>query len=238
MNEWFRRWIKSLLKGPEDTGSADGINFGRRNSTGAGGPPGQAGRSSGSSPFGNMQWLLVIGLVGVGLMIITSFISVEREVMPIQEQSPEVEQAAFTNKNPDEPLTIADYEEMYEAELREILQEIVGVGAVSVMVNIDSTEETVLSINESTRQSNSNEKDSQGGSRQTTEITKDGQVVIYSAEKGEQPIVIKKIKPRVRGVLVVAKGADNIEVKKMLLEAVHKSLSVDYLRISVLAKKH
>lgn len=238
MNDGFRNWIKSLFKGPSEGNSIFGTGSGGGSGTESGGPPRKGGGSSGGSPLGSMQWLLVIGLAGVGLMIITSFISVEREVMPIQEQRPEEVEAALMGKSTDEPLTIADYEELYESELREILQEMVGVGAVSVMVNIDSTEETILSRNESTRQSNTNEKDSQGGTRQSTDITRDGQVVIYNDKEGEQPIVIKKVKPQIRGVLIVAKGAENKEIEKMILEAVHKSLNVDYLRISVQPKKY
>lgn len=45
------------------------------------------------------------------------------------------------------------------------------------------------------------------------------------------------MKPRVRGVLVVAKGADNIQVKAWITEAVQKVLDVPAYKISILPKK-
>lgn len=53
---------------------------------------------------------------------------------------------------------------------------------------------------------------------------------------GEQPIVLKKLKPQVRGVLVVAKGAENLKVKAAMIEAIQRVLDVPMHRISVMPK--
>lgn len=183
-------------------------------------------------------WLILVLLIGIGLMIMNSMISVEREVVTIPETQPVKDQQAFGGRNSDVPSTMEDYEEIYEAELREILQEMVGVGSVSVMVVIDSTEEVVVKENTNIRESRTEEKDQQGGSRVIKDVSRQGEVVLYSAKDGEKPIILKKVKPNIRGVLIVAKGADKAVIQKMIKDAVSKSLSVPYHKISVQPKKY
>jgi stage III sporulation protein AG len=113
----------------------------------------------------------------------------------------------------------------------------VGVGTVSVMVTVDSTEETVVQLNEKTTQQLTNESDKNGTSRHVTDITRDGQVVLYEVSGGQAPIVVKKVKPKVRGAVVVAKGAENATVRKLVQEAVSRGLDVPMNRISVVPRK-
>jgi stage III sporulation protein AG len=49
--------------------------------------------------------------------------------------------------------------------------------------------------------------------------------------------VVEYQKPAIRGVLVVAKGAENIQVKKWIIEAVTRSLDVPSHRVAVMPKK-
>ncbi|MNW54167.1 hypothetical protein D3C74_317600 [compost metagenome] len=81
------------------------------------------------------------------------------------------------------------------------------------------------------------ETDPNGGKRHITQYTKDGQIVTYESSGNEQPIVTKKIKPKVRGVLIVAKGAENKVVKSLIVDAVEKGLNVPAYRISVVPRK-
>jgi stage III sporulation protein AG len=53
----------------------------------------------------------------------------------------------------------------------------------------------------------------------------------------EHPIVLETKKPVIRGVLVVAQGAENIHVKQMILEAVTRVLDVPQHKVAVLPKK-
>jgi stage III sporulation protein AG len=195
--------------------------------------------SGGQSPFRNTGWLLVLLLIGGALMVMTSFFKLEKEVMPVPEPvQGDGEQAAFVGSKSNEPMTIVDYEEMYESELRDMLQEIVGVGSVSVMVTLHSSEEIQVMQDIQKTQSTTREKDRNGGEREKTDTSMNSKVVIHGSSDGEKPIVVKTIKPTVRGVLIVAKGAEDVRVQKMIIEAVQKSLSVPMHRISVLPKKH
>src|SRR5690606_12209808 len=129
------------------------------------------------------------------------------------------------------------FEARYEAAIRDILQKIAGVGEVDVMVTIDSTEELVVERRVEQRQQNTNEKDGQGGTRTISDASRSGQVVLVQAKGDQSPVVIKNIRPQTRGVVVVAAGADNLTVKKMIADAVERGLRVPAHRIPVIPGK-
>ena len=111
-----------------------------------------SGGPNGTKRVKMFRWLLLIGLVGSALMIFNSFsFPTVHDVDPntAGRASPENTDnkptlASSSNKG---KTAFSDYEHEYEAELREILQKIVGVGAVEVLVTIDSTEEVQLDKN-------------------------------------------------------------------------------------------
>lgn len=200
------------------------------------------GSSSGkaSGPSNNKRfWLILIGLFGAALMILTNFLSVDKGVVPVPETAQQGDTGVFLNKEVDpDHMTIADYEEIYEKKIKEVLEQMVGVGQVSVLVNVDSTAEMVVKENTRTRQTETTEKDQQGATRHITDVSRDGEVVIYGSKSGEQPIILKTIKPKIRGIWIVAKGAENLQVKRMILEAISKSMDVPVHRISVDPRKY
>ncbi|PZE22057.1 stage III sporulation protein AG [Paenibacillus xerothermodurans] len=197
-----------------------------------GGGPGGAKRIS------TFRWLMLLGLTGAAFMILNSFITV-KDVDPIGEgrASPPEAQPAFGITGSKEKSLFRDYEEAYQAQLKDILSKIVGVGEVEVLVTIDSTEQVTVERNTKDRQQITNEKDPQGATRHITDVERSGEVVLYEVSEGKQPLIVNTIKPKIRGVLVVAKGAENLTVKKMITEAVARGLDVPASKISILPRK-
>lgn len=198
-----------------------------------GGGPGGAKRGQ------TIRWLLILGLVGAALMILNNFITV-KEVGSAGEVrgSPGNADAVFLNGESKERSSFRDYEEAYANQMKEILSKVVGVGSVEVLVTIDSTEEMTVERNTQESQQVTNEKDQHGATRHMTEVSRSGEVVIYEVSGGgRQPLVTKYIKPKIRGVVVVANGAENLTVKKMISEAVERGLEVPPHRISILPRK-
>lgn len=132
---------------------------------------------------------------------------------------------------------IAEYEEKYENQLKKALQEMLGVKDVTVVVNIDSTDKKILEKNTVTKSQTTEETDREGGQRKVTDLSTDEQLVIIRNGEKEVPIIVETKKPEIRGVLVVAKGADNIQVKKWIVESVTKVLGVPSHRVAVMPKK-
>ncbi|WP_391572967.1 stage III sporulation protein AG [Cohnella sp.] len=190
------------------------------------------------------RWLVLIGLLGAALLLAASLFNVKTidpskspDFSPPRDQDPQ--QEVFLGGGEDKGVsTFADIESEFESRLKGMLEKIVGVGTVDVLVTVDSTEETVVQLNEKQMQTITDETDRNGAKRHITDISKDGQVVLYEVSSGTQsPIVVKKIKPRIRGVMIVAKGAESATVKKLIAEAVSGGLDVPIHRISVVPRK-
>jgi len=215
--------------------------------------------SSGSKKLKPLHYLIVILGIGIAAMILTDFLRVEKD-SPLGFVSgggggaPPNESASAgwfggggdgTGSDPAAPAIgassapdiIADYENIYATQLRDILASVVGVGEVEVMVNLESTPELIVAQNTNNRSSTNQEMDKDKATRNQNDQTKDAEVVIVQGGKQDQPVIVKTMKPRVRGVLVVAKGADNIQVKAWITEAVQKVLDVPAYKISILPKK-
>ncbi len=198
-----------------------------------------SGGPGGGKRVKTFRWLLLIGLAGIALMILNSFSSFHiKEVLPIQSGSapPDESKPAFGSGARMET-SFRDYEQAYEAKLRDILTKIAGVGEVEVMVTIDSTEELQVEKNTKETQQSTNEKGGNGETRFISETSRSADAVIMNQSGGNNPLVVKTTKPKIRGVVIVAKGAENATVKRLITEAVERGLEVPAHRISVVPRK-
>lgn len=198
-----------------------------------------SGGPGGGKRVKTFRWLLLIGLTGIALMILNSFSSFHiKEVIPIQSGSapPEDSKAAFGASSRMDS-SFKDYEQAYESKLRDILTKIAGVGDVEVMVTIDSTEELQVEKNTKETQQTTNEKGNNGETRFISETSRSADAVILNQSGDSNPLVVKTYKPKIRGVVVVAKGAENATVKRLISEAVERGLEVPAHRISVVPRK-
>ncbi|MDX5475359.1 MAG: stage III sporulation protein AG [Bacillaceae bacterium] len=189
------------------------------------------------------QYILIVLAVGIGFMLFSNLYSkgevkTSAPTSTVSNNDVEKAEAVFNSKSNDsQPATITDYERLYETQLKEALQGILGVDDVTVVVNVEASELQVLQKNEVTHTQKTNEVDSNGGKRDVEDVSTDQQVVIVRKGEEEKPLVIETKKPSVKGVLVVAQGAESIKVQQMLIEAVTKVLDVPQHRVAVLPKK-
>lgn len=143
---------------------------------------------------------------------------------------------SVTTVNSERP-TMSQYEQTYEQRLTEILNTVRGVNDVEVMVNIDSTEEIQYAVDSTSNKQTTNETAKDGGTRTLTQFDESGQLVMLKKNGADQPVVVKTIKPRVRGVVVVAQGAEDVKVQALITDAVQRALEVPPHKISILPKK-
>jgi stage III sporulation protein AG len=190
---------------------------------------------------GKYQYMLLVLCIGAAFMIVGNVLFTDKStpedspaVKNVNEETEDV--AAFSLKKNSGNQAISDYEETYEKQLKKALEEMLGVNDVMVVVNIDSTDKKVLEKNKVTKSQTTEEKDNEGGERKVQDIQTDEQLVIVREGEKEVPIVLETKKPAIRGVLVVAKGAENIQVKKWIVEAVTKALGVPSHRVAVMPK--
>lgn len=199
------------------------------------------GGETGKKPA-KAQYVLIILGAGVLFMLMGNFFtdkppSIKEGAVPVLKANQE-ETPVFGGQKKDlEAKAIHEYESQYENELKDALETITGVDDVTVVVNVDSTETKILEKNTVTQEQITDETDREGGKRNVQDTSKDEQVVIVRSGDQETPIVLKIEKPKISGVLVTAKGANNVHIKKMIIEAVTRVLNVESHRVAVLPKK-
>jgi stage III sporulation protein AG len=194
------------------------------------------GKSSGKYPY-----IVILVLFGIAIMLISNLFSKEPgtsgKIAAFNQSETQEDEPAFGQKKSTGNSMISEYEDIYEDQLKEALEGILGVGNVTVLVNVDATEKKVLEKNTVTQSQTTDETDREGGKRGVEDLSKEEQLVIVRKGENETPIVVETKKPEIRGVLVVAKGADNVQVKKWIIEAVTRSLDVPSHRVAVMPKK-
>ncbi|OOB78814.1 MAG: hypothetical protein BEN18_06075 [Epulopiscium sp. Nuni2H_MBin001] len=124
-----------------------------------------------------------------------------------------------------------DYEAELENRLEDILGSIAGVGAVRVMVTLQSSSEEILAQDTNMSKSSTNEADSAGGSRTVLEEDVISSIIITN---GNMPYIIRTDMPTVKGVVVVAEGGDNVYIKNTIIESVSSLLDIAVHKVSVL----
>ncbi len=186
-----------------------------------------------------LHYFLIVLLVGVAFMLISDLWSSDRGAEVAEPVSGETQEeiATFGSNQKEMDGSMIGYEDRYENQLKEALDQIVGVSDVLVVVNVEATESKVYEKKESTQVQSTGEEDKNGGKRSVEDKSHEEDLVIVRNGDKEVPIVKETKKPKVSGVLVVAKGADNIQIKKWIIEAVTRSLDVPSHRVSVLPKQ-
>lgn len=124
-------------------------------------------------------------------------------------------------------------EQTLSQKLESILSKIQGVGDVNVFINYSESSEVVAMYNENSKSSTTEETDTSGGIRkvQETDSQKD---IIYQENNGTKtPMTKKVIEPKIEGAIITAKGANNIDVKTNIIQAVEAATGLATHKIQV-----
>ncbi|MCY8205079.1 stage III sporulation protein AG [Bacillus sp. N12A5] len=193
------------------------------------------------------HYFLFVFVLGVSFMLVSQLFSSPEKTenaKPITavssqdtKDSKEKTAEVFKASKSEPKNSIDDYEKEYENQLKEILETIIGVDDVSVVVNVDATSLKVYEKNKSNKNTTTEETDKEGGTRSVTDQTSEEEIVMIKNGDKETPVVVQTKKPDIRGVLVVAQGVDNVQIKQTIIEAVTRVLDVPSHRVAVAPKK-
>lgn len=118
-------------------------------------------------------------------------------------------------------------------QLEEILQQINGVGKVNVLITYSQTNEIVPMYNQDISQKDTEETDTNGGTRKITE-TDTKREVIYEESSGEKkPITQSVISPKIEGAIITAEGGNDTVVKANIIQAVEAVTGLSSHKIQV-----
>lgn len=128
-----------------------------------------------------------------------------------------------------------NYEEELTEKLTGILEQIEGISEARVLITFETSKESVFAgvAEESTKETV--EKDTEGGTRDILEKgRKEEYVLLQEGGGGEKALLIMEKKPRIAGIMVVAKGAENSRLRLEVLRAIQSLMGLPAHRIAVL----
>lgn len=129
----------------------------------------------------------------------------------------------------------AAFTENMERRLENALRKVKGIGDVQVMITVKSSREQIALKDASNQQNSSQEADAQGGSRSESSVSKSEETVMSQSGSGESsPYVVKELEPEVEGVLVIARGGDDVTIISEINSAVQVLFHVPAHKIKVM----
>ncbi len=140
----------------------------------------------------------------------------------------------FTGEKTDKDknvITIEQYIKNLEKKTREMLNFVDGAGKCKIMITADVSSEQNFATDDSISQDIRTEQ-----SASKNDIEKE--IVMVEDSNGKKIALVKSVtEPKIRGVLVLCEGADNIETKEKITNAVKTLLGVSINKISVIKMK-
>ncbi|HEY3423283.1 MAG TPA: hypothetical protein VGL27_00695 [Negativicutes bacterium] len=172
--------------------------------------------------------LIWLGILGIVLLVIGGVL--DNQPAKIKNEIPgEIQKAT--------PVVNRSYEEILEGKLANLLSQVKGAGAVTVSITLENSSTQEHAKNVVKESKSIQEKDTTGGIRTTIE-TKESEQILLSKENGsDRPVMVQELKPTIKGVLVVAEGAYDSNVKANLTKAVEAGLGVPSYKITVLPQR-
>ena len=138
--------------------------------------------------------------------------------------------------NKHEEVSISNNTEITKEErLQEVLSNIKGTGKVSVMITYESSSEVVCANNVETQTNTVTEKSENGGIKESETVIENRSPITVGTQNNESALVVVEKEPKIKGVIVVAQGAENISVKMELQKAVETVLQVSPSQVEIFA---
>ena len=102
------------------------------------------------------------------------------------------------------------------------------------MLTYSETSTYVPVYNENSKESNTTETDSSGGSRTISETDTQKEIIYKEDGSGsKEPVTQSIISPKIEGAIITAEGADNAEVKTNIIQAVEAATGLAKHKIQV-----
>ncbi|MGH4050454.1 MAG: stage III sporulation protein AG [Clostridium sp.] len=173
--------------------------------------------------------LVLVILVAVVIVLASSFFKTPKST------TTEVDAGAQTPKisSGSSAAGLDDYEAQLESKLKLTLEGIQGVGTVQLMIYFESGEESVPAVNVNDSSSLTVENDTTGGKRNITQDNNGSTVVMTNNGEENKPLIVKKYKPVITGVCVVAQGSSEKITELRIRQAVVNLFNLPESKVNV-----
>lgn len=152
------------------------------------------------------QIIIVIGIVGVLLILLSEFLPVQTASSSKSKQTAQSDYSQYVDE--------------LEKKTTDFISSIDGVGKCKVMITLDVSDENVYAKNI--------EESKDDGS-----YSKRSEYVLYEDNNNDTPILVKQYFPKVKGVAVTCTGGDNVVVREQIISGVSSLFGISSTKISV-----
>lgn len=175
--------------------------------------------------------LLLLLLAGILLLVIAFPVPEQSGSNPEEHrEDAETSQSSVVREN-------GDYERYLEEKTARVLEDVEGVGEVTVMITLKSDGQKIIEKDQSSSSQSTDEEDSGGGTRSVENQSSDKTSIYEQAADGTStPYVSKELAPEVEGVVVIADGGDNAVVAQNITEAVQALFGVEAHKIKIMKR--
>lgn len=165
------------------------------------------------------KYMIIIGLIGILLIFISTI-------------SP---QKSNKNQETNEITDINTYSIALKNELEDTISKIDGAGKSKVFLTFERGYEYIYA---KTDKKTADKKESTKSNEHTADEKSSGEeeYIIVKTDEGEEPLIVTKIEPKIKGVVVVCKGGENEIVVNKITQAVSISLGISESKICVVPK--
>ncbi len=154
--------------------------------------------------------IIILGIIGIALIAFSDIFSGNFNKKAIKEDS------SFDANN---------YVLELENKTKKLVSSIDGAGKCKIMITLEQSQEIELFYDNSISKENTN-----GISRNQEE----NKLVVIEGENSEDKYIIQKIiEPKIRGVLILVEGGDDIKINEMITQAVKTLLGIPSNKICV-----
>ncbi len=161
---------------------------------------------------------LIIGIIGIVIILLSD--------LPIFEGE----------KTSDNLTTDEEYRKSLEKSVSELVENITGDENAKVYISLSNSTEYVYAKKKTSDTDLKENKENIDIYKNETSDKKEESYIIINTGNGEQPLLLSSIAPKVRGVAVIAKGANEPDVFRAITSALTVFLDISERDISVIGK--
>ena len=157
----------------------------------------------------------ILLLIAVGILLL--LISVQER----EQQSGQMDKQKETVNDQSTTDDMQQYREKMEKQVKDILEQVDGVGKADVMLTLQASKEKVT-LKDSTRDDTKTEEET---------------VLLDGESKESSPYVVQEIEPRIEGIVVVCSGGDSPAMQRQIISAISALFPVESHKIKVMKSK-
>ncbi len=163
--------------------------------------------------------VIILGFAGIALILISGFFGSEKSVKksePVVTENTEY--------------SVYDYTKQLEMRLSDIISEIDGAGRAQVFLTLEGSSELVYATDEK----QSSEQKNGGASSENEKKRETSYITVKLADGTQQAVKVQELEPKVRGVIVVCSGGDDVVVQEHIMKAVKTVFNISSTKVCIL----